>query len=92
MGHIPSNLSIGEITTPSAISMESTTIFKSFFELLTLAKDNKQILREGIDDLRDNEINDISALGKLTYLSHLYIGGNPIADYSPVSFVDELHY
>ena len=32
---------------------------KSFFELLTLAKDNKQILREGIDDLRDNEINDM---------------------------------
>ena len=32
MGHIPSNLSIGEITTPIATSIDKTTSFKSLFE------------------------------------------------------------
>ena len=37
IGHIPSTLSIGDIITPSAISIESTIILSSFFELVILS-------------------------------------------------------
>ena len=40
--------------------------------------------------LHDNQVSDLSALKDLTSLKELGITNNPVVDYSPVSFVENL--